>query len=80
MQREKQAPCGDPSVGFDPRTPGSRPEPKADTQLLSQTGIPKRPFLKNILFIILEREHPGMCKQGRGKGKHEREKLKQIPC
>ena len=29
-QREKQA----------PRTPGSRPEPKADTQPLSYTGAP----------------------------------------
>ena len=29
-QREKQAPCGEPDVGFDPRTPASRPEPKAD--------------------------------------------------
>ena len=35
-QREKQAPCGEPKVGLDPRTPGSRPEPKAGTQLLSQ--------------------------------------------
>ena len=25
-QREKQAPCGEPDVGLDPRTPGSRPE------------------------------------------------------
>ena len=29
-QREKQAPCGDPHVGLDPRTLGSHPEPKAD--------------------------------------------------
>ena len=31
-QREKQALCGEPNVGLDPRTPGSPPEPKADTQ------------------------------------------------
>ena len=27
-QREKQAPCKDPSVGLDPETPGSHPGPK----------------------------------------------------
>ena len=27
----KQAPCGEPNVGLDPGTPGSLPEPKADT-------------------------------------------------
>ena len=26
---------------WDPRTPGSRPEPKADAQPLSHTGIPQ---------------------------------------
>ena len=36
-QREKQAPCGEPNVGLDPRTPGSRPELKADTQPLSHS-------------------------------------------
>ena len=40
-QREKQAPCGDPSVGLDPRTLGSRPELKADFQILSHPGIPE---------------------------------------
>ena len=29
-QREKQAPCREPDVGLDPRTPGSQPELKAD--------------------------------------------------
>ena len=29
-QREKQAPCREPDVGLDPRTPGSRPELKAE--------------------------------------------------
>ena len=28
-QKEKQGPCGEPDVGLDPRSPGSRPEPKA---------------------------------------------------
>ena len=39
-QREKQAACREPDVGLDPRTPGSRAEPKADIQLLSHPGIP----------------------------------------
>ena len=39
-QREKQAPCGDPDAGLDPRTPGSRPELKADAQALSPPGTP----------------------------------------
>ena len=30
----------EPNAGFDPGTPGSHPEPKADTQLLSQPGVP----------------------------------------
>ena len=41
-QREKQAPCREPDVGLNPRTPGSCPEPKADTQPLSHPGIPER--------------------------------------
>ena len=39
-QREKQAPCKEPDVGLDPGSPGSRPEPKADTQPLSHPGAP----------------------------------------
>ena len=38
-QREKQAPCRKPDVGLDPRTPGSRPELKADAQPLSHPGM-----------------------------------------
>ena len=37
-QREKQAPYGEPGVEFDPRTPGSQPELKADAQPLSHPG------------------------------------------
>ena len=37
---EKQAPCGEPDAGLDPRTMGSRPEPKADAQPLSHPGVP----------------------------------------
>ena len=39
-QRKKQAPCKEPSVGLDPRTLGSCPEPKANAQLLSHLGVP----------------------------------------
>ena len=37
-QREKQAPCREPNAGLKPRTPGSRPEPKADAQPLSHSS------------------------------------------
>ena len=30
-QKEKQAPCRESDVGLDPLSPGSHPEPKADT-------------------------------------------------
>ena len=39
-QRQKQAPCRQPDVGLDPRTPGSHPEPKVDIQPLSHSGAP----------------------------------------
>ena len=40
-QAEGEAgPCGEPDVGLDPRTAGSRPEPKADAQPLSHPGAP----------------------------------------
>ena len=38
-RREKQAPCGEPNVGLDPRTLGSQPEPKADAQTLSHPRV-----------------------------------------
>ena len=53
-QREKQAPYTEPNVGLDPGTPGSRPESKADTQLLSHPGVPSLCFL--ILLIMSERK------------------------
>ena len=40
MQREKQAPCGEPDAGLDHRIPGSQPEQKADAHPLSQPGAP----------------------------------------
>ena len=43
-QREKQAPYGEHDVGLDPRTLGSRPEPKADSQPMSHSGVPIKSF------------------------------------
>ena len=44
-QRENQGPHGEPNVEVDPGTPGSRPEPKADTQPPSHPGVPVVLFL-----------------------------------
>ena len=46
-QREMKAPCREPDVGLDPRTPGSRPEPKAGSKPLSHPGIPKADYFIN---------------------------------
>ena len=43
--RQKQTPCRKPDVGLNPETPGSRPEPKADTQPLSYPGVPSKQFI-----------------------------------
>ena len=39
-RRDKQAPCGEPDVGLNPRTLRSHPGPKAGTQPLSHPDIP----------------------------------------
>ena len=52
-QREKQAPCGDPDAGLDPRTLGLRPEPKADAQPLSHLGAPTTYFLRTQTFSYI---------------------------
>ena len=51
-QSEKQAPCQEPDVGFDPGSPGLRPGspglrpgPKAGTKPLHHPGIPCEGFL-----------------------------------
>ena len=38
-QRGKKVPYGERDEGLNPWTPGSHPEPKADTQPLSHPGI-----------------------------------------
>ena len=40
-EREKQAPCREPDMELNPRSPGSRPGPKAGAKPLSHLGIPK---------------------------------------
>ena len=41
-QREKQAPCREPDMGLDPRTPGSCPGLKADAKLQRHPGSLKK--------------------------------------
>ena len=44
-QRERQAPCKEPDVELDPRTPGSgRPWVEGGAKLLSHPGCPKGDF------------------------------------
>ena len=52
-QREKQAPCKEPDAELDPRTLGSCPEPKADTQPLSHAGAHK----VEIYYLTLNRKY-----------------------
>ena len=47
-QREKPTLWREPSVGLDPGTPGSHPEPKADAQLLSHPGVPVVKLFKEL--------------------------------
>ena len=53
-QREKQAPCGEPDMGFDPGSPGLHPGPKAGAKPLHHPGIPRVQFLNTFIDILLE--------------------------
>ena len=47
----------EPDVGFDPGSPGSRPEPKAGAKPLRHPGIPKFIiFFKDLFIYERERE------------------------
>ena len=48
-EKEKQPPRREPDAGLDPRTPGSRPEPKADAQPLTHPGAPRPQYFKTDL-------------------------------
>ena len=65
-QREKRVPCGEPDAGLDSRTPGSRPEPKADTQPLSHPGVPKASILNNTWVHNYCRKYPLECSDQAG--------------
>ena len=52
-QREKQAPCREPSAGLHPRTRGSRPELKADAHPLSHPGVPVPLIFKVLSLMVL---------------------------
>ena len=49
---EKQAPCREPDAELDPSTPGLRPEPKADAQPLSYSGVPLCEFVFSQIFRL----------------------------
>ena len=53
-QREKQAPCTELDAGLHPRTPGSQPELKANTQPLSHPGTP-------ISFLFMVEKYSILC-------------------
>ena len=46
QREEKQAPCKESDVGLIPGTPGSLPEPKADSKPLSHLSVPPMYFLE----------------------------------
>ena len=50
-QAEKQAPCKDPEVELDPRTPGSHIGPKAGTKPLATQGSPILVVLNSFLAL-----------------------------
>ena len=67
-QREKQAPCREPDVGLDPRSPGSHPELKAGAKPLSHPGIPKMLFLKRFYLFFMRDTQRGRD-TGRGRSR-----------
>ena len=60
-QREKQAPCKEPDVGLDPRTPGSHLGSKAGAKPLSHPGIPPVNAFISVEFIIVHTIILPMC-------------------
>ena len=47
-ERVRDPGSGEPDMALDPRTPGARPEPKADAQPLSHPGAPGHRVLVDI--------------------------------
>ena len=58
---EKQAPRREPYVGLDPRTPGSRPGPKADAPPLTPPQVPPKEHISDgvIMDTVLDLEPCG---------------------
>ena len=56
-QREKQAPCEEPNVGLNPRTPGSQPELKADAQPLSHPCALLFFYFKDFTYLFMRDTH-----------------------
>ena len=53
--RKKQYPCREPDMGLNPRSPGSRPGPKAGAKPLRHPGIPDEVlFLSVSVRVYLE--------------------------
>ena len=57
-------------MGLDPRTPRSRPEPKADAQPLSHPGVPSVPpdFNMCLASCVGLSSHGGLAAEGSGRG------------
>ena len=60
-QKEKQAPCRKPNVGLNPGLRGSCPEPKADIQPLSHSGVPRFFFKVDVFIPILLTSVVAVC-------------------
>ena len=59
-QREEQAPCREADVGLDPRSPGSHPGPKGDTQTAEPPRHPNlKIFNESLLLSILQQKSLG---------------------
>ena len=71
-QREKQAPCREPDMGLNPRSPGSCPGPKAGAKPLRHPGIPFLFFFfKDFIFLFIDTKR---------EGHRHRQREKQAPC
>ena len=52
-QREKQAPCREPDMGLDPRSPGSGPGPKAALNCWATWAAPQKFFFKDFIYLFM---------------------------
>ena len=58
----------EPDMGFNPRSPGSRPGPKAGTKLLRHPGIPPLPLSETryllhsfMIHVVTQQMSPTVC-------------------